>query len=75
MARFAAVCLGEGLNLRALTHKVIRASKRIFGAPDFHYYAIADGIAAILERTSKGPLCASPPPIHPDRQQWLFDTL
>ncbi len=74
-AYFAAVYLGETINLTSLLHKVIRASKRIFGAPDFHYYAIADGIAAILERTSKGPLCASPPPIHPDRQQWLFDTL
>ncbi len=45
-ACFAAVCLGEGLNLRALTHKVIRAAKRIFGSPDFHCCAIADGIAA-----------------------------
>jgi hypothetical protein len=74
-AYFAAVHLGEGLNLRALTHGVIRAAKRIFGVPAFHYYAIANGIAAILSRTSKGPLCASPPPIHPDRQQWLFNTL
>ena len=74
-AYFAAVCLGETINLTLLLHKVIKASKRIFGVPAFHYYAIADGIAAILERTSKGPLCASPSPIHPDRQQWLFDTL
>jgi hypothetical protein len=73
-AYFAAVHLGEGLNLRALTHKVIRAAKRIFGAPDFHYYAIADGIAAILSRCSKGPLCTSVPPISTDKQQWLFDT-
>ena len=55
-ACFAAVCLGERINLTLLLHKVIKAAKRIFGAPDFHYYAIADGIAAILERTSKGPL-------------------
>ena len=74
-AYFASVHLGEGLNLRALTHRVIKAAKRIFGAPAFHYYAIADGIAAILSRTSKGPLCASPAPRHPDNQQWLFDTL
>ena len=73
-AYFAAVHLGEGLNLRALTHKVIRAAKRIFGVPAFHYYAIADGIAAILRRCSKGPLCASPPPKYTDNQQWLFDT-
>ncbi len=60
--------------LTLLLCKVIKASKRIFGAPAFHYYAIAAGITAILARTSKGPLCAPPPPIHPDTQQWLFDT-
>ena len=48
--------------------------KVAFGVPAFHYYAIADGIAAILERTSKGPLCASAPPTPMDKQQWLFDT-
>jgi len=53
----------------------VAGEKVAFGVPAFHRYAIADGIAAILERASKGPLCASPPPIHPDRQQWLFDTL
>ena len=75
VAYFAAIHLGEGLSLRALTHNVIKAPKRIFGAPVFHYYAIADGIAAILRRCSKGPLCAPAPPKHTDKQQWLFDTL
>ena len=74
-AYFAAIHLAEGSTLRALTHNVIKASKRIFGAPIFHYYAIADGIAAILRRCSKGPLCAPAPPKHTDNQQWLFDTL
>jgi len=73
-AYFAAVHLGEGLHLRALTHNVIRAAKRIFGTPVFHYYAIADGIAAILSRCSKGPLCASVTPTQTDNQQWLFNT-
>lgn len=73
-AYFAAVHLGEGFQLRALTRKVIRAAKRVFGIPDFHYYAIADGIAAILSRSSKGPLCASATPPPPDNQQWLFNT-
>jgi len=73
-AYFAAVHLGEGSNLRALAHNVIKASKRIFGVPVFHYYAIADGIAAILRRSSKGPLCASSPATPTDRQQWLFNT-
>ena len=74
-AYFAAIHLGEGSTLRALTHTVIKAAKRIFGVPAFHYYAIADGIAAILRRCSKGPLCAPAPPKHTDNQQWLFDTL
>jgi hypothetical protein len=73
-AYFVAVHLGEGFNLRALTHNVMRAAKRIFGIPAFHYYAVADGIAAILSRSSKGPLCASPAPPPPDNQQWLFNT-
>lgn len=73
-AYFATVHLGEGLSLQALTRTVIRAAKRIFGVPDFHYYAIADGIAAILKRSSKGPLCASSPPLPTDNQQWLFNT-
>jgi hypothetical protein len=73
-AHFAAVHLGEGGSLRALTRTVIRAAKHIFGVPDFHYYAIADGIAAILKRSSKGPLCTSPPSLPTDNQQWLFNT-
>ncbi len=74
-AYFGAVHLGERVNLTLLLHKAIRAAKRIFGAPDFHYYATADGVSAILSRASKGPLCASSPPIPTDKQQWLFDTL
>lgn len=73
-AYFAAIYLGEGLNLRALAHKVTKAAKRIFGAPDFNYYALADGIAAILSRSEKGPLCDLPPKITQDKQQWLFNT-
>ncbi len=74
-AYFAAIHLGERSTLRVLTHNVIEASKRIFGAPIIHYNAIADGIAAILRRCSKGPLCAPPPPKYKDNQQWLFDIL
>ena len=40
------------MNLALLLHKVIKASKHIFGVPQFHYYAVADGIAGILARTS-----------------------
>ena len=62
-AYFAAVRLGETTNLTLLLHKAIRAAKHIFGAPDFHYCATADGVSAILSCASKGPLCASAYPI------------
>ena len=35
-AYFAAICLGETINLTSLLHKVIKAPKRIFGVPA-HY--------------------------------------
>jgi hypothetical protein len=35
---------------------ITRISKRLFGVPDFHYYAIADGIARLFNRCGKwGP--------------------
>lgn len=73
-AYFAAVYLGEGLRLQVLARRVLKAARRFFGVPEFHYYALADGIAAILSRSSKGPLCGSPPKIPTDNQQWLFNT-
>lgn len=73
-AYFAAVYLGESLKLHVLARRVLKAAKRFFGTPEFHYYALADGIAAILSRSSKGPLCGSPPKVRIDNQQWLFNT-
>lgn len=74
-AYFAAVHLGEGLKLQVLARRVLKEAKRLFGVPEYHYYALADGIAAILSRSSKGPLCTSPPKIPPDNQQWLFESI
>ena len=73
-AYFAAVYLGESLRLQVLTRRVLKAAKHFFGVPEFHYYALADGIAAILSRSSKGPFCGSPPKVPTDNQQWLFNT-
>ena len=69
---FAAVHLGEGLKLDVLTRRVISLSKRLFAIPEFHYYALADGIAFLLSKSSKGPIdtpTLSPPP---DLQHYLF---
>jgi len=62
-AYFAAVWLGESLKLAVLASRVSRLAKRFFGVPEFHYYALADGIAVLLSRLGRCcPLC-SPAPI------------
>jgi hypothetical protein len=33
-----------------LAGHVLRAAKRVFGIPDFRYYAIADGLTSIFTR-------------------------
>jgi len=45
---FVAVWLGERLKLGILAHHALQAAKRIFGVPDFRYYALADGVEAFL---------------------------
>lgn len=49
-AYFSAVWLGESLKLRILSTRVAKVAKRFFGVPDFHYYALIDGIALLLMR-------------------------
>jgi len=53
---FAAVWLGTKTKLQILAMHVMDAAKRLFGIPDFRYYALADGISAIFKRIGKGPL-------------------
>jgi hypothetical protein len=45
---FSAVWLGESLKLKVLATHVAQVAKRFFGVPDFHYYALADGISVLL---------------------------
>jgi len=71
---FAAVYLGERLKMAVLTRRVLRAAKRFFGVPAFHYYALADGIAAILGHCTRGPLCLPRAPDAPKPQLLLFET-
>lgn len=51
---FAAVWLGRRIKLAVLARHALRAAKRLFGIPDFRYYALSDGICAIFAR-SPGP--------------------
>ena len=53
---FAAVHLGDTVRLEILAHHALKAAKRLYGIPDFRYYALADGIQTILKRVGKGPL-------------------
>jgi len=72
---FAAVHLGEGLKLRILARRVLKVAKRFFGVPDFHYYALADGIATILSHATVGPIGrhGKAPPKTPQLQLLLFE--
>ena len=57
-AYFSARWLGRSIKLSILSTHVLKAAKRFFGIPDFHYYALADGIARLLSRlpyTAKSP--------------------
>ncbi len=53
-AYFAAVYLGLRMKLRILAGHVLRASRRVFGIPDFRLYALADGIRQFLYSQTKG---------------------
>ena len=52
-AFFAAVWLGESVRRGILVRNITRVSKRLFGVPDFHYYALADGIARLFNRCGR----------------------
>jgi len=52
-AYFSAVWLGESLKLKVLAMRVTKIARRFFGVPDFHYYALNDGIATILARLGR----------------------
>jgi hypothetical protein len=47
---FAAVVLGAKAKLDILCAHALKAAKRLFGIPDFRYYAIADGIRELFTR-------------------------
>ena len=69
---FAAVYLGSQIKLKILAEHVLTAAKRLFGIPDFRYYALADGIHSILYRWDRGPRRGPLIEID-DGQQMLFD--
>lgn len=65
---FSAVWLGKSLKLSILMAHVAQVSKRFYGVPEFHYYALADGISRLLSRLGACFPSAHDPPRTPDPQ-------
>jgi hypothetical protein len=62
---FAMVYLGVRTKLAILCHHALKAAKRLFGIPDFRFYAIADGMREILAGRRQPPFAPRPaPPCH-----------
>jgi hypothetical protein len=74
-AYFAAVYLGLRMKLRVLASHVLRASKRLFGIPDFRLYALADGIRQYLYSQTQGPKSFMKPPNPGPIQPKLLDSI
>ena len=53
---FAACVLDHDSRLRVMAGYVERAAKRVFGIPDFKYYALADGLRAIFAKSPGSPV-------------------
>jgi hypothetical protein len=47
---FAAIVLDVGSKLQLTAAYVLKSAKRVFGIPEFRYYAIADGLKAIFTK-------------------------
>ena len=43
-AYFTMFSLGLRTKLRVLARHLLKSAKRVFGIPEFHFYALADGI-------------------------------
>jgi hypothetical protein len=47
---FAAVILDQNQKLTIMTGYILKSAKRVFGIPDFKYYALGDGLSNIFSR-------------------------
>ncbi len=59
---FLAVKLDMSQKLKIMTGHILKQAKRVFGIPDFKFYAIGDGLSTIFRRspgkiTAAKPLC------------------
>ena len=52
---FASCVLDHDQRLRIMAAYVEQAAKRLFGIPDFKYYALADGLRSLFSRNPGPP--------------------
>lgn len=72
VAHFTAVRVGMGARTKILALHMLDAAKRLFGIPNFRYYALADGMKDILHKAAKGTMYARDEKIAPDPQLSLL---
>jgi hypothetical protein len=60
-AYFASVLLDTASKLKVMAGYVLKAAKRLFGIPEFHYYCMADGLTSIFTRYPGRITRLSPP--------------
>jgi hypothetical protein len=55
----------KSLKLAVLASRVLKVARRFFGVPEFHYYALSDGIGFLLSRLRLGSPKSPRPAITP----------
>ena len=71
-AYFTMAYLNLRTKLRVLTGHVLRAAQRVFGIPEFRFYALADGIKAYLFAQKRGVYGCFSSRDPETGQPWLF---
>jgi hypothetical protein len=71
---FAACLLDHDVRLRVMAGYVEQAAKRLFGIPDFKYYALADGLRAIFSRHPGKPVGRARHPIPSQMPLFALDS-
>jgi len=51
MAARGVIKLDTAQKLKIMTEHVLKQAKRVFGVPDFKYYALGDGISTVFKRS------------------------
>lgn len=71
---FCACVLDHDARLRVMAGYVERAAKRLFGIPDFKYYALADGLRSLFTRHPGAPITRIREPGHAQLPLFARDT-